>query len=117
MAESTAPGVKPIAHDTSLDQRNAPTAQWLMRTHEVLVQDDCAVDEPPAPPALLEVYGVKAQMLAPVIREGALVGWISVHEVRSVRTWSAEEVSQLASAASRVAEMLAAGLTAAPGMR
>lgn len=107
MAEAIAPGVKPIAHDDSLDQRNAPTAQWLMRTREVLVQNDCSVDEPPAPPALLEVYEVKAQMLAPLISDGEVAGWVSVHEVRNVRAWTDEEVSVLRSAASRVAQMLA----------
>ena len=107
MAEAIAPGVKPIAHDDSLDQRNAPTAQWLMRTHEVLVQSDCATDEPPAPPALLEVYEVKAQMLAPIVAAGAVAGWVSVHEVRDVRAWTDEDVAALRAAATRVTELLA----------
>jgi maleate isomerase len=101
VAEALAPGVPPIKQDESLDQRGAATAQWLMRTREILVQDDCATADPP-PQALLEVYGVKAQMLAPIVDEGRVVGWISVHHTPSTRGWSERDVAALRAAAGRV---------------
>jgi GAF domain-containing protein len=102
VAEALAPGVPPIKQDESLDQRGAATAQWLMRTHEILVQDDCASADPPPPQALLDVYGVKAQMLAPIVDEGRVVGWISVHYTPSTRPWTERDVAALRAAAGRV---------------
>jgi hypothetical protein len=47
-------------------------------------------------------YQVKAQMLAPVIREGCLDGWVSVHEARSRRTSSDTDQASIAHAANFV---------------
>jgi maleate isomerase len=102
VAEALATDVRPIRQDDSLDQRGAATAQWLMRTHEILVQDDCASADPPPPKPLLDAYGVKAQMLAPIVDEGTVVGWISVHYVPSTRAWTDGDVAALRAAAVRV---------------
>ena len=93
VAESLGEGVAPIAHDESLDQRNAPTARWLMERHEMLVQPDCRTAEPPPPQALVDVYGVRAQVLSPLVEKGTVAGWISVHETRGRRQWTAHELA------------------------
>lgn len=99
VAEAVVEGVDPILQDDSLDQRNAPTAQWIIARKEILVQPNCETAEPRPPAALIEIYGVRAQMLAPVIGEGAVIGWLSVHETRGQRNWTAHEVDAIRKAA------------------
>jgi maleate isomerase len=98
VAESCAPGIRAISADNSLDQVGAATAQWITRTHRVLVQPDLAAADPAPPQALLDAYGVRAQMLAPVIVAGARVGWISLHSVVP-REWTPEEILAIEMAA------------------
>lgn len=86
-AEARAPGVKSLMAEGSLDQRAAETVKWLEREKRVLVQNDVNTDGPPPPTALVEIYGTRAQMLGPLLREGSLVGWVSVHENRGPRVW------------------------------
>ena len=71
---------KSLRGQTAINQRAAATAQWIDAHRRLLVQGDLSVDEPRAPAPLIQAYGVKAQMLAPVVREGRLDGWVSVHE-------------------------------------
>lgn len=106
VGEALADGVPSIRQDESLDQRNAPTARWLMESHEILVQEDCATADPPPPPELIRGYGVKAQMLGPIVHESAVIGWISVHYVPSRRRWTDEDIAALQAAISRVREEL-----------
>ena len=115
VAESLAPGIKSIKADNSLDQRGAATGRRLLETGEILVQPNTATAEPPPPQALIDVYGTKAQMLAPVFRGGEVVGWLSVHYNPSVRDWTNEDVAALRQAATRVGEEL--DRTRPPGLR
>lgn len=103
-AEAVAPGVRSIRRDGSLDQRQLNTVQWLEQHRRPLVQPHFHADPTP-PNALIEVYGVNAQMLAPVERSGELVGWLSVHSLRE-REWSEADQSALAEATRRVHDAL-----------
>ena len=67
-----------------------------------LVQSDLSVGEPRAPDALIKFYGVRAQMLAPIERDGRLAGWISVHEARGPRNWTEQDQAALRKAVERV---------------
>jgi maleate isomerase len=86
--ESHRSGVRSIRKDGSLDQWAMPTVKWLELHQEPLVQNDFATDPPPVSPALVDVYGVRAQMLGPLVMSRRMVGWISVHEVAGPRRWS-----------------------------
>jgi maleate isomerase len=106
-AESVAPGVAELKLNTSLNQRSLATVQWLIATRKPLVQDDCANAEVKPPKALMEVYGVKAQMLVGLeAANGEVIGWISVHYVPSTRQWTDAEVAALQSAADQVRTIL-----------
>jgi GAF domain-containing protein len=108
VAEAVAPDVKPISSDNSLDQRNAATAQWLFATKQALIQDDCEHAEPAPPPELLKVYGVKAQMLGPIVGpSGDVIGWISVHYCPTTRQWSDDDIEALERARASIQENLA----------
>src|SRR5262249_39774943 len=101
-AEALSDGAKSIAPATSVPQWTAPTVRWLDRERRLLVQDDLADADPAPPQALIDAYGVCAQMLAPIERDGRLVGWISVHYAPSPRRWSPDDVAALEQAQRRV---------------
>jgi maleate isomerase len=67
------------------------TAQWVMANRRTLVQPDVVHTDSPPPRALIELYGVRAQMLSPVISGSVVVGWVSVHS-SVAREWSAGDV-------------------------
>lgn len=100
--------VPALTGQTALDQRALDTVRWLDQNRRNLVQNFCQGAVPSPPQALIDIYGVKAQMLGPVIVDDALVGWISVHENRRVREWNAAEVSALDAAIAQVHAALAA---------
>jgi maleate isomerase len=107
-AESLRPAVRSIRRDAGLDQRRLNTVQWVEAHRTNLVQPHFRGD--PAPPqALIEVYGVKAQMLGPVQgRQGgnpALVGWLSAHSLTE-REWSRDDIAALDAARAAVERLL-----------
>ena len=106
VAEALAPGARSIRGATEIDLRKARTFQFLARERRLLVQADCLVDEPVAPPELIELYGVRAQMLAPIVKDGELAGIISVHHAATPREWTEAEVAALEAAAERVQDLV-----------
>ena len=106
VAEAVAPGERSLRGQTSIDQRAAATAQWVEKNRRLLVQSDLSLGEPRAPDALIKLYGVHAQMLAPVEREGRLDGWISVHEARGPRNWTEQDQAALRKAVEDVLRAL-----------
>jgi maleate isomerase len=103
-AESCGPTARSIRRDASLPQRDLETVRWIDRHRAVLVQPDFSVDPHP-PQALLEVYGVRAQMLAPVIHDGDMAGWLSVHSLTE-RPWSAADQGALTAAVREIEQAL-----------
>lgn len=90
-AEALANGTPSIAADSSLDQRALDTVRWLAANRRVLVQPHFS-EAPFPPPALVQFYGVNAQILAPILDGNALVGWVSVHSLHP-RPWSDDDVA------------------------
>jgi maleate isomerase len=108
--EALMPGEKSLRGQTGINQRAATTVQWLDRERRSLIQDDFATTDVPPPPALIEIYGAGAQMLAPVIRNDALQGWVSVHYTGSAHHWSHTNVEAIEMAARRVRELIDQGV-------
>jgi maleate isomerase len=106
VAEVLAPGVNSIRDVTHIDLRAAKTFQFVEREKRMLIQEDCAAGDHPAPPEVLEVYRMKAQMLGPLVRDDRLVGVVSVHYAPSTRRWSASDVRALENAVARIQELL-----------
>jgi len=98
VAEDLAPGIKSIAAETSLQQRKSQTAGYLEQRRNILVQNDCANADPQPPRELMQIYGTKAQMMAPIVRGEKMVGWISVHYNPSTREWTPQDVAALEAA-------------------
>jgi maleate isomerase len=106
LAEAAAAGIPSMLTDGSLKQRESPTCQWLEKHRKPLVQDDLEHADPAPPRALIDAYGAKAQMLAPVEDEGAMIGWVSVHYAPGPRHWMPAEISALEDAARRIGDVV-----------
>ena len=106
IAEARGDGVRSLMGETGIDLRAAPTFIALERDGEILVQHDLLTADPAPPPELVERYGARAQMLAPIRDGDAMVALVSVHEGRGPRPWTDEDVAALRRAASEVATVL-----------
>jgi maleate isomerase len=103
-AEARQEGVASLLADASIDQRRLETIQWLDLHRTTLVQ--CDFRTPPfPPPALLEIYGVQAQMLGPLVVGGALLGWVSVHQCHE-RDWSGADMGALRSVVATITDQV-----------
>lgn len=105
-AEALADGEESMRGAGGINHRAAATAQWVEKHRTVLVQDDFE-SGPEAPEKLRGHYRVKAQMLAPVIREGRLDGWVSIHEAKHPRRWSGADKAAIQRTAQQVITELA----------
>jgi GAF domain-containing protein len=103
VAEALAPGVHSIRGDTSIRNLRDSSPIWFLEAQRTpLVQEDCSTANPAPPPELIELYGVRAQMVAPLVRDDSLIGVISVHYVSGPRGWSAQDLAALQKATERV---------------
>lgn len=106
ISEALAPGVSSIKDDYLIAADVQPINQFLEREKRILVQRDLLNAEPAPPAKLIDVYGAKAQMLAPLIRTGRLYGVISVHYAPGPRDWTQDDISALERAVERVGREL-----------
>lgn len=106
-AESLKHGVASLRPITSLNQRSLETCKWIQQHGATLIQPDCANSAIKPSRQLMTVYGVRAQMLLPLMDDyDDVVGWISVHYVPSVREWTEREITALYNAGKRVCQIL-----------
>ncbi|MGW8887352.1 maleate cis-trans isomerase family protein [Streptomyces sp. NPDC055749] len=106
-AEALREGVRSIRRDASLDQRRLNTVEWLERQRIPLVQPHFeAIPHPPK--ALVDVYGVHAQMLSPLGGATEMAGWISVHSMEE-RDWTDRDTTALRAATSQIQHLLDTG--------
>ncbi|HEV2008113.1 MAG TPA: GAF domain-containing protein [Burkholderiales bacterium] len=115
VAESFASGTKPIAAETSLQQRNLLTAEYLRQHRQVLVQNDCVNASLRFPDELMRIYGTKAQMIAPIVRADNMMGWIAVHHDEPARQWTREDVVALEAAILATQNAMGAIAASGPG--
>ena len=109
-AEALAPGIRSLKDDTSItDLRKVPTYEFVEKERRILVQNDCLTADPAPPSALIDHYGVKAQMLGPIVRDGRMIGIISMHYTPGPREWGEQDVAALQDALERVRHALEQG--------
>lgn len=107
VAEAMAPGIGSIAGATSIDLKAAPTFVFLAEERRPLIQADLLDTDVPPPPQLIELYGARAQMLAPILRDEQLIGILSVHYAPGPREWTDEDVATLERASEDIQAQLA----------
>ncbi|MFC5834423.1 GAF domain-containing protein [Nonomuraea insulae] len=95
-AEARRTGVRSLLGEAGLDQRALATVRWLDAERRLLVQPGFTGDPMP-PQELIDVYGVRAQMLGPLVKDGEMYGWLSVHSL-TPREWTAGDQAALAQA-------------------
>ena len=105
--EALASGVGSLMHERSVDLRSQPVALEVASGRQV-VQNDCeAAYDDPAFHRMREAYGgLAAQIVTPVMPDGALKGIVSLHQLGSPRCWTAAEIEACRAAAARVAELI-----------
>ena len=108
-AEALAPGINSIAGDRTIPIRESATFKWMERERRILVQEDLLSADPAPAADLIERYGGRAQMLAPIERDGELIGLVSVHYAPGPRSWSDEDVAVLEDVLARVRGALEQG--------
>ena len=106
VAESLAAETPSLQADSRVDPTATATFKHVEQSRELLIQTDCSTAEPYPGSALIDLYGVRAQMLAPVERDGRLCGVISVHDTKAPHDWSAGDISALGSTAARIRDLL-----------
>lgn len=92
--------------DVQIDPRGSATFEFLSVQRRVLIQDDIRTHELAPPPEVVATYGIRSQMVAPVIVRGELGALISVHDVTGARIWTGAEQEALERAAAEVASRL-----------
>lgn len=109
--EVLAPGIPSLAGST-VDLERQPVPIEIRKGNQV-VQDDCAACFPENPQfhEMLAAYGTAAapmgaQIVTPVVKDGAVVGALSLHVVGATRAWSAEERALCTDACARIAALL-----------
>lgn len=108
-AETLSPGVHSIMTLNSLDQKNAAAVKWLQENRRTFVMDDTLNpwDASVAPEKqVIEGYGIRSEMVAPVLKDGEIVGWVSVHYTAGPRHWTAAEIARLEAACDAVRGVL-----------
>lgn len=105
-AEAVRRGLQQIRHGEAPADTIDPIALKMFERGEgTLVQDEIGSEQPGG--ASLAKAGVKARMVAPVLVEGALRGWISVH-ADAPRSWTSETRAALEKARTEAGALLAA---------
>lgn len=92
VAEACAPGIHSVATGPEPDFSQAATFLFVTGEKRPLVQDDC-IGHPLSPPAeIVGHYGVRSQLLVPIVRGDRFVGVVGIHVAEGPRHWTDEEI-------------------------
>jgi maleate isomerase len=106
VAEGVSPGTRSMSAAADIDPRAGATFEALAGSDRIIVQRDVAAAEPAPPADLVSLYGVRAQMVAPVHGEGSLEAIVSVHECSGPRDWTGDDLQALREAVDRVRRLV-----------
>lgn len=102
VAEALATGIRSIKGGAGVPVRNSATFAFFERERRILVVNDCRASDPPTPQELMDFYGVRAEILAPLMDGGRIVGIVSVHHAPGPREWTEGEIEALRRASARI---------------
>lgn len=109
-AEVLAPGARSMIPNSAVDHRRAKSVRSIEASRRTLVQGDVFADPALAPPrALVEIFGTRSQMVAPLIGgDDYMFGWVSAHFAEGPRDFAPTDVAAIEEA--RDAILAGAGL-------
>jgi maleate isomerase len=78
--------------------------RWLEQHRKVFVENDCLNTTPDVAPEqeVTDVYGIRSEMVAPVVCDDQLIGWVSVHNTRGPHQWTKNEIAAIEAACAAV---------------
>lgn len=105
--EALAPGVGSLRDERTVDLRTQPVVQLLVQGEQVVQEDSRAAFDDPAYQRMLEAYGgLAAQIVTPVLVDGALAAIVSLHQLGETRRWTPAEVALCSAAAEEIRGLL-----------
>lgn len=105
--EALAPGVGSLRDERSVHLPTQPVVLEVLQGRQVVQDDARSAYDDPAFQRMLEAYGgLAAQIVTPVMRDGALEAIVSVHQLGTPRQWSDDEIAAATRAAERVRDLL-----------
>ena len=94
--EAVTHGVMQIRNDNARTELvPTPILEALQRNHEIGLENDLERASPAVPRSLIDRYGARAQMLAPIVHHDKLAGFIAVHHAPDLREWSEADIDAL----------------------
>lgn len=109
VVESRDPSARALEGQRTPAVREGAAVRWLAKHRRTFVMEDCLDPwDPEVAPEdyVIELYGIRSEMVAGVFRGADMVGIISVHHTRGARSWSDEEVAMIESACDDVLAIL-----------
>ena len=110
--ESLAPGIHSLTGPSPIDLEKQPVPIEIRKGNQV-VQDNCAACFPEQPlfHEMLAHYGtpgrpMSAQIVTPVVKDGAVLGALSLHVLGGPRAWTADDGAMCTDACARIAVLL-----------
>jgi GAF domain-containing protein len=105
--EARAPAVRSLKNERTVDLRTQPVVHELLQGVQVVQDDSRTAYDDPAFQRMLETYGgLAAQIVTPVFVDGRLRAILSLHQLRTPRQWTQEEIDLATKAAERVRDLL-----------
>ena len=105
--EALAPGVGSLREERSVNLPTQPVVLEIQKGNQVVQHDSRAAFDDPEFRHMLEVYGgMAAQIVTPVVVDGAVRAIVSLHQLGAPRTWTDDEVALATATAGRVQELL-----------
>lgn len=108
-AEARGEGVRTLIGQRTSGVRDGAAVRWLCENRRTFVMEDCL--NPWAPEVapedyVIELYGIRSEMVSGVFRGNDLIGIVSVHYTAGERHWSEDEVAMIERAAGEVRGIL-----------
>jgi len=105
--EALAPGVGSLMEERTIDLRTQPVAIEVAAGRQVVQDDSAAAYDDPAFHEMRARYGgLAAQVVTPVVRDGEVIGIVSVHDLTAPRRWTDDEIASCDAAVARLAQIL-----------
>ncbi len=101
--EALAPGVESIRNVQAPNMPRQPVVLEIVKGRQVIQNDCLSAFADPDFQVMLNLYGgMRAQIVTPVMVDGAVKAIISVHQLGSPRAWTDDEIDACHQAAQRV---------------
>ena len=108
-AESLDDGARSLKGQRTPNVHGSAAVRWLRANKRTFVMEDCLNPwNPEVAPEdyVIELYGIRSEMVSGVFQGEALIGVVSVHYTKGVRTWSDEEVGMIEAACRAVRDII-----------